>query len=287
MPHLYLVWHLQWVSYPITFCKPIIDRIYYDTLLADPAINELERFTVQSIRQNQKEDAQLSIIRDFVDAVDVNETVETLPAALRRDVKEGKYVIEDKNDLLVFPDKLGNKRIVLPREHQKALLIYYHTNQLSGGHGGLDPLLKEIQKNFYWRGFTKDCKEFIERCKCQLAKNIPSRRMGAMKLFPAKFPNDSVAVDHIGMLQESGGYRYITTYYDRFSGFAVSRPVRCIDALTTAFTFMSAWVTMFGAPNSLLSDNGSDFRSELFGHCLLYTSPSPRDKRQSRMPSSA
>ena len=27
--------------------------------------------------------------------------------------------------------------------------------------------------------------------------------------------------------------------------------------------------------------------SSLFGICLLYTSPSPRDKRQSRMPSSA
>ena len=27
--------------------------------------------------------------------------------------------------------------------------------------------------------------------------------------------------------------------------------------------------------------------SELFDSCLLYTSPSPRDKRQSRMPSSA
>ena len=28
-------------------------------------------------------------------------------------------------------------------------------------------------------------------------------------------------------------------------------------------------------------------RLSKFGHCLLYTSPSPRDKRQSRMPSSA
>ena len=28
-------------------------------------------------------------------------------------------------------------------------------------------------------------------------------------------------------------------------------------------------------------------RGILFLHCLLYTSPSPRDKRQSRMPSSA
>ena len=26
---------------------------------------------------------------------------------------------------------------------------------------------------------------------------------------------------------------------------------------------------------------------DMVGHCLLYTSPSPRDKRQSRMPSSA
>ena len=31
----------------------------------------------------------------------------------------------------------------------------------------------------------------------------------------------------------------------------------------------------------------SDFVARLFGICLLYTSPSPRDKRQSRMPSSA
>ena len=34
----------------------------------------------------------------------------------------------------------------------------------------------------------------------------------------------------------------------------------------------------------VLSDN---FETALISHCLLYTSPSPRDKRQSRMPSSA
>ena len=33
--------------------------------------------------------------------------------------------------------------------------------------------------------------------------------------------------------------------------------------------------------------NGYTVRLELPGVCLLYTSPSPRDKRQSRMPSSA
>ena len=36
--------------------------------------------------------------------------------------------------------------------------------------------------------------------------------------------------------------------------------------------------------NKNLSDVGETYRP---GICLLYTSPSPRDKRQSRMPSSA
>ena len=36
-----------------------------------------------------------------------------------------------------------------------------------------------------------------------------------------------------------------------------------------------------------LESNVYDHIETLFSDCLLYTSPSPRDKRQSRMPSSA
>ena len=38
---------------------------------------------------------------------------------------------------------------------------------------------------------------------------------------------------------------------------------------------------LYSIAGALLGDNTGH------GHCLLYTSPSPRDKRQSRMPSSA
>ena len=37
----------------------------------------------------------------------------------------------------------------------------------------------------------------------------------------------------------------------------------------------------------IMSDVGTDFTSDLFQGCLLYTSPSPRDGLLSRMPSSA
>ena len=36
-----------------------------------------------------------------------------------------------------------------------------------------------------------------------------------------------------------------------------------------------------------IKDRKSEVESGKYGICLLYTSPSPRDKRQSRMPSSA
>ena len=39
--------------------------------------------------------------------------------------------------------------------------------------------------------------------------------------------------------------------------------------------------------NTILRIPNQPYRKEFYNSCLLYTSPSPRDKRQSRMPSSA
>ena len=44
---------------------------------------------------------------------------------------------------------------------------------------------------------------------------------------------------------------------------------------------------MFADDGLLLAHSVGDMRSLIRSVCLLYTSPSPRDKRQSRMPSSA
>ena len=52
---------------------------------------------------------------------------------------------------------------------------------------------------------------------------------------------------------------------------------------------LTGYNTDYSAVVSLLGKHGvpRDTRYALRGSCLLYTSPSPRDKRQSRMPSSA
>ena len=47
------------------------------------------------------------------------------------------------------------------------------------------------------------------------------------------------------------------------------------------------YVRLQGGENMVKMEPNRGFDPDLYKYCLLYTSPSPRDKRQSRMPSSA
>ena len=74
-------------------------------------------------------------------------------------------------------------------------------------------------------------------------------------------------------LPEDGGFRYILVIMDDLSNFVLMEPVEVCTAEVTAASLLT-WCKTLGVPRVWVS-------------CLLYTSPSPRDKRQSRMPSSA
>ena len=47
------------------------------------------------------------------------------------------------------------------------------------------------------------------------------------------------------------------------------------------------WESVEGKPDVLIYKEGEAYKVTVFRRCLLYTSPSPRDRTRSRMPSSA
>ena len=61
---------------------------------------------------------------------------------------------------------------------------------------------------------------------------------------------------------------------------------KCIEPNGTIFSICKSCDQTTEVSNADLAKFLSDFK-DMNGTCLLYTSPSPRDKRQSRMPSSA
>ena len=245
----------------------IEDRIYMKELLEDPAIATLERFNIATIRQNQRTFPVHVIITKYIKGIDTRNEINDLDNNIKGDVRKGKYKLREEDDLLLYETSTGETRICLPPEHVKAILKYTHENMLTGGHNSANAMAEEIKRRFYWSGYHQDIKDYVDECHCKFAKRIPDRKVGKMVTFEAKEINETVAIDHIGpIVPAPKGYRYITTYYDKFSGYTKSIPAKIIDAFTTTVNFVIHWICVFGPPKSILTDLGSDFRGEIMEH---------------------
>ena len=248
----------------------ILNRIYCDELLKDPLMGTLERFERSKIIQNQKEHVIYRIIRRHLEGIDTEDEIKTLPKRLRTEITKGYYKFDVDGDILLYIGKSMKTRICLPPQHRWALIRWYHENEMFGGHGaGINSVIAQIQSKWYWPGYENDIREFIRTCAhCQHGKGIPNRNLGLQSQFNAKEINEWVCIDHVGPLPETtdGKYKYVTTYYDRFSGYTKSIPAHDISAATTAVNFVRFWCCIFGAPIHILTDLGSDFRSEFMDY---------------------
>lgn len=85
-----------------------------------------------------------------------------------------------------------------------------------------------------------------------------------MKLFPAKKPLADVAIDILGdLIRTPRGNRYLLVMCDRYSKVVRTVPLKTISALSVARAFVDHWVSAFGIPKTVLTDNGSQFSSKL------------------------
>ena len=178
-------------------------------------------------------------MRRYLKGTDIRQEYKALPRGHYVNCRQKFYTINDDHLIVYNNHKTGRACIVLPPQHAMAYMAYTHGNLFFGGHGGKDALCAEIRRHYYWPNYELDVKDFIKRCDCRYAKDIPRLQRGELKLFTPKRVNECVAIDHIGTLPITpDGYRYITTYYDRFSGFSKSVPVKEIDAFHTAINFI-------------------------------------------------
>ena len=102
----------------------IPNRIYAKELLEDPYIEEIERFEVEKLKQNQREHVVYGIIIRHITGIDVTDEYKTLTKGMRKDIEDGLYTLNDTDNLLYYHGKINKPRICLPPEHAKALILY-------------------------------------------------------------------------------------------------------------------------------------------------------------------
>ncbi|KFD60560.1 hypothetical protein M514_27264 [Trichuris suis] len=155
----------------------------------------------------------------------------------------------------------GHPRPYLPHSFRRHTFDLLHA--LS--HPGIRPTQKLITRYYVWPGINKDVRLWARLClTCQRTK-IQRHVRTPPKYFAVPDSRfDHVHVDIVGPLPPSRGYTYLLTMVDCFTRWPEAVPLTNCKAETVARGFTTAWISRFGLPSIITTDQGRQFQSSLW-----------------------
>ncbi|GFW43846.1 hypothetical protein TNCV_2854791 [Trichonephila clavipes] len=132
-------------------------------------------------------------------------------------------------------------------------------------HPGVKSTVKQIASKFIWLNIRKGVNQWAKSC-IQCQKNKINRhthsQIGTFQEVDDRF--SVINVDIIGPFPVSEGKINCLTCIDRFTCWIEIIPLSNITAETVAREFYNHWISRFGMPYRVITDQGTQFRSELF-----------------------
>jgi transposase InsO family protein len=135
-----------------------------------------------------------------------------------------------------------------------------------GHHAALRTLVgNAFRQGFYWPTAVADTNEVMrtyEGCQFYACKtNLPTH---ALQTIPVTWPFAVWRLDIGGPLRKApGGYTHLLVAVDKFSKWIEVRPITNLRA-EQAVSFFTDIIHRFGVPNSIITDNGSQFTGRKF-----------------------
>lgn len=177
--------------------------------------------------------------------------------------------VGDKNfeiaDGLLCRVEEGVHQVVVPAGLRKQILKRCHDHKLAG-HMGVNSTKHRVSGQYWWPGWKKDCIDYVRGCVSCLRRSPYGKTKAPLQPLPeADRPFQFISLDIVGPLPKTErGNRYVLSIIDHFSRYLVMAPLGDQTAETVSVTLVRDWILKFGVPERLLSDQGSNFTSELF-----------------------
>ncbi|UYV75949.1 hypothetical protein LAZ67_13001892, partial [Cordylochernes scorpioides] len=157
--------------------------------------------------------------------------------------------------------------------------IFHQFHDLN--HPGIKATINQLKSKFIWKEIKKDVRKWSQACiNCQKTKvsRHTKSEIGTFREPDERF--SVIHIDLIGPLPPSNGKYYCLTCIDRYTSWMEVIPLENITSETVALAFYNNWVSRFGTPYTIVSDQGRQFTSQIFkdlaaicGTKLLHTTP--------------
>lgn len=163
-------------------------------------------------------------------------------------------------------DREGHRLQLIPPPERRTILIRLAHEGLTGGHLGIRRTLAQLQLRAYWPGWKEDVELQLKRCvECAQYMRSKPPHQGPLQTFLVGEPMECLGIDVTGPHPTSTkGHKYILTVIDHFSRWAEAYPIRNQESLTVASTLLDQWISRYGCPKQILTDQGPCFEAALF-----------------------
>ena len=234
---------------------------------------EMESITMQDVRLAQRSDPDIQLVLTWYDegtgsfvrppedqlsgvSKEVRRYCTELDHFTVRDNVLWRQVEQDSNNvfLLVIPESLQDKAIQCI--HDIAV----------GGHLGYDKTTFKCRQRFFWYGMASHIKRYVSICPvCEQSSRKVSHGIAPLGTLICGYRFERIYLDIVGPLPlSSQGHRYILVAIDGFTRWAQAFPLRSMTAEEVASVFVVGWVSLFGVPHSVHTDQGTQFTSTVF-----------------------
>ena len=227
------------------------DNVVADTLSRVSALQMPTELDLKELAQLQQDDKEL----------------QTLLNDKTTSCKLSKMILGSQETPVFVETSTENTRLYIPTSLRRRIFDMVH--KLS--HPSSKITAKTIRQRYFWPFMCKDIASWARYClPCQQSKvsrhvkTVPS----TFSLPDARF--DHIHVDLVGPLPSSRGYSYLVTVVDRFSRWPEAFPVMDITADTVARTLYAGWISRYGVPKIITTDQGVQFESMLFNSLLKF-----------------
>ena len=155
-------------------------------------------------------------------------------------------------------------RIVVPEVLKAAVFKQVHEG-VAGAHFGVHSTLSRLMRNYIYIGAQTDVRLRVAVCHPCVQKRVEANiKAGVQVPIRNGYPLQTIYVDICGDFDlTADGYKYILSVQDGFSRFIQAYPLKTKTATEVAKTLADRYISTFGCPQSIHSDQGKEFCNKI------------------------